>query len=244
MRKRLTKREGEPPSRKKTISSKIQDKISKTLVSYLVKTPVTPNQITIFRLTILIPLSAYFLVQGMYGFEIVGILLYIFNNILDYVDGDLARAKKVSSSTGDLIEHTADILGENILVFGVALGSYRILNDVMIFVMAILSIIAINTTKFFSINLDLDRQEKQIPLKILDGSFKFDKLILSIVTPENQVLKILLFPSFLIVITTFLNLMFVSLYLIPILCSIRAIAMFYTLYRESKMADLRLKTFV
>lgn len=244
MRKRLTKREGEPPSRKKTISSKIQDKISKILVSYIVKTSITPNQITIFRLAIVIPLSAYFLARGTYGFEVVGVSLYILNNILDYVDGDLARAKKISSSTGDLIEHTADILGENILVLGVALGSYRISNDAIIFVMAILSIIVINMTKFFSIHLDLDRQEKQIPLKILDGSFKFDNLILSIVAPENQVLKMLLLPSFLIVIATFLNLMFVSLYLIPILCSTRTIAMFYTLYRESKMAELRPNAFM
>lgn len=237
MSKRLTKREDEPPSRKKTISSRIQDKISKTLVSYLVRTPCTPNQITVFRLAVVIPLSAYFFAQGKYVFGLVGIFLYVFNNIFDYVDGDLARAKKMSSSTGDLIEHVADILGENILVLGVALGSYSIIRNTIIFVMAILSIIVINITKIFSIRLDLDHQEKRIPMKILDGSSRFDNLILSIVTPENQVLKILLFPSFLIIITTFLNLMFMSLYLIPSLCSIRTVAMFYTLYKESKLGS-------
>jgi len=235
MNERLTKRESEPPSRKKTVSSKIQDKISKFLVSYLAKTRITPNQITVFRFIVITPLSVFFLSFGTYVFGVVGVFLFILNNILDYVDGDLARAKNISSPTGDFIEHIVDILCENLLIVGVALGSYAYANDISIFIMAIASIIVINVTKIFSIHLDLDHQEKAIPSKILDGSFKYDNVILAIVCPENQILKVILFPSFLIVITTFLNLMFVSLYLIPVLCSIRAIAMFYVLYRESKL---------
>ena len=240
MKRKLTKREGEPPSRKDSISSKIQDRISKFLVSYLVKTPVTPNQITIFRFTILVPLSALFFSIGTYFFNIIGVFLYIFNNILDYVDGDLARAKNMSSSLGDLIEHLADVLCDNLIVLGIGIGAYAVMdNALIVLITAVLSIVTINLVKIFSIHLDLDHQGKVIPARILNKSTKIDKLMLAIVCPEKQILKVVLFPSYLITITTFLNFTYVSLYLIPTLCSVRAIAMFYTLYRKTQYPTIR-----
>jgi len=234
---RYTTRKTEPLCRKGTISAKIQNKISKIIVSFLVKTPITPNQVTIFRFIILIPLSALLLSRGNYLSALIGVFLYIVNNILDYVDGDLARIKKLSSSIGDLLEHTSDYLGENILFFGVIIGSYKILNNVNVLILGILTIIIINVTMIFSIYLDLDHQEEAIPSKILKN-FGIDRIIMSIVNPDRQILKIIFFPIFLIVIGVILNQIFLSLCIITITSTIRLIMMFYTLYKGYKTGEI------
>jgi phosphatidylglycerophosphate synthase len=72
-------------------------------------TNITPNQISFFRIFLMIPLSALILQnQSIYAF--FSVLLFFFMEVLDHTDGMLARAKKISSIRGQFIEVIADDL--------------------------------------------------------------------------------------------------------------------------------------
>ena len=69
---------------------KIDEQIAQRVVNYLVKTSITPNQVTTFSL-LLAAFAAVFFSFGIYVFAVIGSLLFIFAKFLDHVDGQLAR---------------------------------------------------------------------------------------------------------------------------------------------------------
>ncbi len=73
------------------------------LTSFLLKTSVTANSVTIFSLFICI-LSCFYLCIGTYQSFILGALFYNFFLILDSVDGNIARYKNQSSNQGTLLD--------------------------------------------------------------------------------------------------------------------------------------------
>ena len=72
---------------------KVDEKIAAKVVKYLVKTHITPNQVTTFSL-LLAAFAAVFFSFGIYFFSVIGSLLFIFAKFLDHVDGQLAREFK------------------------------------------------------------------------------------------------------------------------------------------------------
>lgn len=85
--------------------------IALKIAKILAKTKITPRQVTIARFIISAPLSLYFFSQGKYIYNVIGLFLYIFLAIFDWVDGRLAELKKLPSETkplGRLIDSTLD----------------------------------------------------------------------------------------------------------------------------------------
>lgn len=85
-------------------------------VKLLYKTPITPNQISMFSIFVGI-LSGIFFSQGTLTSFIVAGLLYTFSIVLDCVDGMIARLKKNGSAVGRIIDGFADyIVGISVYV--------------------------------------------------------------------------------------------------------------------------------
>ncbi|RMH20637.1 MAG: CDP-alcohol phosphatidyltransferase family protein, partial [Gemmatimonadetes bacterium] len=78
------------------------------LAARLSATPVTPNQITVLT-AILAFTATYLFATGGYGWALV---LALVTNVLDGVDGKLARVKLKTSRFGDLLDHTLDVTFE------------------------------------------------------------------------------------------------------------------------------------
>ena len=79
------------------------------LAKLLVKTPITPNQITWFMLILHIPIMYLFYIGN--HFEVIlGGLLWTFSHYLDYVDGSLARLRQSQSNYGFWIDKITDEL--------------------------------------------------------------------------------------------------------------------------------------
>lgn len=65
----------------------------------LLHTKVTPNQVTVFGISLVI-LAPFLFLLGDYSWTIVGVVLYVFGYALDYCDGEIARYRKTGGKVG------------------------------------------------------------------------------------------------------------------------------------------------
>jgi len=89
-----------------------------SMVRLLAPTPITPNQITVFTGVIGFA-AAGMMAVGVYGPALVIALVV---NVLDGVDGKLARVKLLTSRFGDRLDHTLDVLFEFAWYLGLGWG--------------------------------------------------------------------------------------------------------------------------
>jgi phosphatidylglycerophosphate synthase len=95
-------------------------------------TPITANQVTIFRSVFMLAAFFFFTgiykINGQYYLNLIasGIMIFIWE-VLDYADGTLARMRKKASNYGAWLEQCIDrVFGAShgLLGFGVAIGIY------------------------------------------------------------------------------------------------------------------------
>ena len=91
-------------------------------ISYwLVKTPFTPNQLTLSGLVLGV-LTGWFFAQGDYVNGVFGGLVLIFSGIWDCCDGDVARIKFMESDFGEYLDTMCDNIINILTFFGIAIG--------------------------------------------------------------------------------------------------------------------------
>lgn len=109
--------------------------LSAQIARILSKTPITPNQVTLFR-GILNISSLFFFALGTPTSLILAFFMFQLFEIFDHVDGDLARLKKQQSRIGLFLEWLIDLLESTMYGFlglCVSIGVYRQTNDFTIF---------------------------------------------------------------------------------------------------------------
>jgi len=91
------------------------------LVKGIYNTDITPNQLTVISMIfgILGGISYSF---GSHTAFIVGAILYLFYNIVDCSDGQLARLKKNGTAVGRILDGIADYVGSDALYIGIGFG--------------------------------------------------------------------------------------------------------------------------
>ncbi|APR82963.1 Hypothetical protein A7982_08312 [Minicystis rosea] len=92
--------------------------VARLIVRVLMHTPVTPNQVT-FVQPFLAAAAGYCVTFADHRHLILAALLFEFRSVLDCVDGTLARAKKMTSANGHVIDAVADWLGTVLLYSGI-----------------------------------------------------------------------------------------------------------------------------
>jgi len=90
--------------------------VSARITRLLLRTGITPNQVTIFR-GILNALALYFLVDSSWQCLIVFFVLFQINELFDHVDGELARVRNMDSRLGYFLEYLVDIPGSEMFGF-------------------------------------------------------------------------------------------------------------------------------
>lgn len=89
--------------------------------AFLVKTPVTPNQVTLFGLVIGL-VAGYFFSRGDYLGQVLGGFFLVVTAIWDCCDGDVARLKMMESDFGETLDTICDNI-INVFVFtGMMIG--------------------------------------------------------------------------------------------------------------------------
>lgn len=92
--------------------------LARLLVRVLIKTPVTPNQVTLVQ-PFLAALAGYCVTFDDARHLALGALLFEIRSILDCADGTLARAKNMMSPAGHAIDAMADWIGVILLYAGI-----------------------------------------------------------------------------------------------------------------------------
>jgi len=156
------------------------------LVYLFADTKITANHITIF-----VNILGYFvlfliLIQNWW----IGLLLLILVNILDGVDGKLARLKNQESVVGH-IEHSFDQLYEQAIYVGIGLASYFIIDQFFVIIVLIIMLLS------DSFNRHCSMQYKEVMKITLADSSKFDQLFRKFDGRRNiYTLHILIFGIF------------------------------------------------
>ena len=89
----------------------------------LLKTNITPNQITVFW--ILLEVVAALFMLGNYWLRITGIFIFnVLVNLLDYTDGNVARLKNIKTHAGIYLDYIGIFLGMPLMLLFLGLGIY------------------------------------------------------------------------------------------------------------------------
>jgi phosphatidylglycerophosphate synthase len=99
-------------------------KISGAISHQLLKTSITPNQITV-GVTLLGIVAGVLMAQAGYAPKLEGSLLFLATSILDGCDGEVARAKKMTSKLGGWLDLWGDNVVHVAVFFGLGLGLFR-----------------------------------------------------------------------------------------------------------------------
>ena len=119
----------------------------------LLKTNITPNQITTFWVILQI-FASLMMVVGHYWFSVAGILIYTFAMLLDYVDGQIARIKKISTYKGIFLEEMGVYFGNPIFFLCLGIGTARAFSDYRYFLLGVVSCVAQLYSKLAVVNPD------------------------------------------------------------------------------------------
>ncbi|MGH6660328.1 MAG: CDP-alcohol phosphatidyltransferase family protein [Rhodospirillales bacterium] len=132
-------------------------RIARVLVKPLVKSPVTPNQITIVSLVVAL-VGAGLLAEGSAAYANWGAGVFVLARFMDHFDGELARQKGMTSRLGYYLDYLSGALsyGALFICIGIglresALGPWAITLGLVGAASAILSMV---------VNLDIDKYLK------------------------------------------------------------------------------------
>jgi len=136
--------------------------LSTIIVRKIARTKIVPDQVTVFR-GILNLIALILFISTDYRALIFAFVLFQINEILDHVDGDLARFKKIHSHRGLFLEYLIDGLGATMYGFlglCVTIGIYRQTGDIRIFFVFIAILMTLVFTKELEIVLR-NREERE-----------------------------------------------------------------------------------
>jgi len=143
-------------------------RIAKTLTN----TFVTPNAVTIVSIFVGAAVGYFFYVDDII-YNICGILLLVLANILDCVDGQLARMTGIKSEIGRILDGVAGDIWFASIYCGFAMRTYNIYGDSWIFLLMVLSgishLVQANITDYYkTLHLFFISKEKGAEFQTLE----------------------------------------------------------------------------
>ena len=106
------------------IASRLNRPISTRISAQVVRTSITPNQVSVA--TLLVSLLAAVVVAGAtYPLLVLGGILFHFASVLDGVDGEVARLKFQSSKRGEYFDTVCDSVAYVAFLAGLTVAAYR-----------------------------------------------------------------------------------------------------------------------
>ncbi|MFQ5629550.1 MAG: NTP transferase domain-containing protein [bacterium] len=114
------------------IARKINRPISNAITKWLLKSPITPNQISTLNLLFSV-FTAWFLAAGKPLHTILGGVFFQLASIFDGCDGEVAVIKHKASKAGALFDTIADHLSYIAFIIGVTIGTYNTTQNKLVF---------------------------------------------------------------------------------------------------------------
>ena len=105
------------------VSRHLNRPISRRLTRYLVRTPLTPNQISLLSWGLCVSAAALFVLGGYPALALGGLIAQI-ASIIDGCDGEVARLKRLQSDFGGWFDAVLDRYADAFLLFGLLWHGY------------------------------------------------------------------------------------------------------------------------
>ncbi len=168
-------------------------KISGFISGFLVKTPVTPNQVTIVSLIIGI-VAAVFFSHGAHTYTIIAGILYFISTVFDQCDGEVARHKHMESDFGRIFDIIVDSIVNAAIVIGITIAIYKLNSSVLTIIAGLLAmtgiVISLLLTTYFSSESKKDTGAKEMLDKLNNKDFFYIIMLVSVIF--NQMIWFLL----------------------------------------------------
>jgi len=192
----------------------IEHYIYRYIVYFLIKhlkLNINPNIITFLSLLYVIFCSILIISKK---FAVVGVILYVFFNILDLLDGAVARIYNRKSKFGAFFDGLVDLVGEILILLSV--GYYFGKLDYFVWLVAFIIFV-----HYFSIRVKWIYSVKERQLNMFD--YIKSPLFLVVLFTRNDTRKVLLLIGFLLNSWKFIFYYFLILYIIALVGNLRTI---------------------
>ena len=113
--------------------------VSRHLTRQIIKTPITPNQLTLVSLAVGLEAAGCFLFGG-YGMSILGAGLLLLSACIDCSDGEIARLKFMESLFGKRLDIFCDNLVHIAVFFAIGMGLYGSTNKSLFILLGSLAV--------------------------------------------------------------------------------------------------------
>ena len=123
--------------------------ITDFLFSIIIRTKITPNNITTLSIIFGLISGIFFSFGNMLNL-ILGVIFSQLSLICDLLDGDLARTKKLTSEYGRWYDIIATKLFKYFIFLGATIGAYRISNNPLILIIGGIALFNITMISFIS----------------------------------------------------------------------------------------------
>ncbi len=168
-------------------------KISEFFTGLLVKTSITPNQVTIISLILGI-VSAAFFSHGAHTYTIIAGVLYFVSTVFDQCDGEVARFKHMESNFGKTFDIIVDSIVNAAIVIGITIAIYKTNSSGITLAVGLLAmagiVISLLLTTYFSNKRKNDTGTKEMLDKLNNKDFFYIIMLASVIF--NQMIWFLL----------------------------------------------------
>jgi len=121
------------------ISTILNRPISSKISELLLKTNITPNQISLISFIIGL-FGALFFSNGDYFSLVIGGILVHLSSIIDGCDGEVARLKLVESKYGGWFDAVLDRYADALIILGMVYGHWILYNDIIIWIIGFIAL--------------------------------------------------------------------------------------------------------
>ena len=113
--------------------------ISIKMSELLLKTKITPNQISLINFIVALFGALFFYIGDYFSLVIGGILIHL-SSIIDGCDGEVARLKLVETKYGGWFDAVLDRYADAIIIFGMIHGHWILHNDIIIWTIGFMAL--------------------------------------------------------------------------------------------------------
>jgi|TARA_B100000315_G_scaffold110450_1_gene101288 phosphatidylglycerophosphate synthase len=154
----------------------VTHKISIRIVRLLLHTSITPNQITLFSIVAGMT-SCILLATAIPIYFFIGALILELYYVIDAVDGQLARYKKLSSMTGGYLDYVSNYIVHPCVFFCIGLGILRCSGNILPIVFAFSASVSVTLISVFSeckynVFVSAIKKASSVKVKKIDGGEK------------------------------------------------------------------------
>lgn len=131
----------------------------KPLIEFFKKTNISAEELTIFRLVVGL-FTAFVLLQGVYFFSLITVIIYQIVLLLDLVDGSIARHRKTFKLSWVYIDLMIHIILSFLFLLAITLSYYSKTNSLLFLILGFIASISFLFNNIFNKESSLDKYKQ------------------------------------------------------------------------------------